>query len=329
MVGKLNNMAGIRILETAHYVPKRVVSNDELAQHMDTSDEWISSRTGISRRHLVTDENTSDLALTVAKQLLDKAQLDATDLDFILVATMSPDYLTPGVAAQVQGALGATNAFALDLNAACAGFVYGLTVADALMQVEGQRGLVIGADVLSKLIDWQDRTSAVLFGDGAGGFLIEKVAESHVLATDLQTFGIDGHAIRAGKVANSNVIAGEIAPAEPYFAMSGRDVYNFATRQVPSSIIKALDKAGLTLADIDKVVLHQANGRMVEQVAKKLHQPMEKFPTNIAEYGNTSAASIPILIDELINDQVIKRGDKLVLTGFGGGLSIGTAVITY
>lgn len=322
-------MAGIRILETAHYVPQRTVSNDELAQHMDTSDEWINSRTGISRRHIVSDENTSDLAFKVAQMLLAKANLQATELDFILVATMSPDYLTPGVAAQIQGKLGATNAFALDLNAACAGFVYALTVADALMQTEGQRGLVIGADVLSKLINWQDRTSAVLFGDGAGGFLIEKTAVNQLLATDLQTFGIDNQAIRAGKVANSNVIAGEITPAQPYFEMNGREVYNFATRQVPGSIDKALTKAGLTLAEIDKFILHQANGRMVEQVAKKLAQPLTKFPVNIAEYGNTSAASIPILFDELVSDHTIKRGDKLALTGFGGGLSLGTAIVIY
>lgn len=326
---KLNNMAGIRILETAHCVPKRAVSNDELAQYMDTSDEWISSRTGISRRHIVDEENTSDLAFKVAQDLLNQANLKATEIDFILVATMSPDYLTPGVAAQIQGKLGATNAFALDLNAACAGFVYALTVAEALMQKEGQRGLVIGADVLSKLINWQDRTSAVLFGDGAGGFLIENTPTNHLLATDLQTFGTDNQAIRAGKVANSNVFAGEITPAEPYFAMNGREVYNFATRQVPKSINVALVKADLELADIDKIILHQANGRMVEQIAKKLDQPLEKFPINMAEYGNTSAASIPILFDELVNDNAIKRGDKLVLTGFGGGLSLGTAIIIY
>lgn len=321
-------MAGIRILETAHYVPTRIVENEELTHYMDTSDEWINSRTGISRRHIVTDENTSDVTLKVAQQLLAQAKLTPTELDFILVATMSPDYLTPGVAAQVQGALGATNAFALDVNAACAGFVYALTVADKMI-ADGQRGLVIGADVLSKLIDWEDRTSAVLFGDGAGGFLVEGVPVSAIHATDLATFGDDSRAIRAGKVANKNAFVGEIAPAEPYFAMSGRDVYNFATRQVPTSIVKALNNANLTLADIDKVLLHQANGRMVEQIAKKLKQPLEKFPTNIANYGNTSAASIPILADELIKSQAIKRGDKLVFTGFGGGLSLGTTVITY
>lgn len=322
-------MAGIRILETAHYVPDRIVENEELTQYMETSDEWINSRTGISRRHIVTDENTSDLAVKVAQKLLKQANLAPTELDFILVATMSPDYLTPSVSAQVQAAIGANKSFALDVNAACAGFVYGLTVAQGLMQIEGQKGMIIGADVLSKLIDWQDRTTAVLFGDGAGGFLVEKVADGHLHAIDLQTFGVDSHAIRAGKVANQNGIAGAIDSAEPYFAMSGRDVYSFATRQVPISIITALTKADLKLADIDKVILHQANGRMVEQVAKKLKQSMTKFPTNIAEYGNTSAASIPILVDELIKANEIHRGNKLVLTGFGGGLSLGTAVLTY
>ncbi|MCM0598549.1 beta-ketoacyl-ACP synthase III [Periweissella fabalis] len=321
-------MAGIRILETAHYVPERIVENEELTHYMDTSDEWISSRTGISRRHVVTTENTSDVTLKVAQQLLSQADLDATKLDFILVATMSPDYLTPGVAAQVQGALGATNAFALDVNAACAGFVYALSVADKMI-AQGQYGLVIGADVLSKLIDWDDRTSAVLFGDGAGGFLVKGEPISAIHATDLATFGVDNQAIRAGKIANKNAFVGEITPAEPYFAMIGRDVYNFATRQVPISIVKALNNSGLTLEDIDKVLLHQANGRMVEQIAKKLKQPLDKFPTNITEYGNTSAASIPILADELIKNQTIKRGDKLVLTGFGGGLSLGTTIITY
>lgn len=322
-------MAGIKILTTAHYVPKRIVDNNELTNYMDTSDEWINSRTGISKRHIVSEENTSDLALKVAKELLKKANLKATDIDFILVATMSPDYLTPGVAAQVQGALGANNAYALDLNAACAGFVYALSVANGLMQIEGQKGLVIGAETLSKLVDWEDRTTAVLFGDGAGGFLVENVQDSHMLSIDLKTFGTDFDAIKAGKIANKNVFSGEITAASPYFEMNGREVYNFATRQVPMSIINALNKANLKLDNIDKVILHQANGRMVEQIAKKLKQPIEKFPTNIADYGNTSAASIPILFDELVENGHVTRGDKLVLTGFGGGLSLGTAVITY
>ncbi|QBO35163.1 ketoacyl-ACP synthase III [Periweissella cryptocerci] len=320
---------GLRIQASAHYVPNRVVKNAELTQLMDTSDEWIQTRTGIRQRHVVIDENTSDLALHVATDLLGQSGLSAHRLDFIIVATMSPDYQTPSVAAQVQGELGATNAFAFDINAACSGFEYALKIANDLINSGSQRGIVIGAEVLSKLVDWHDRTTAVLFGDGAGGVLVEGVeSNSRVLATDLATFGASGQKLTAGKMANGNAF-GANQQAQPFFQMDGRAIYSFAVRQVPASIELTVAKANLMLADIDKFVLHQANGRIIERVAKGMDIAAIKFPTNVANYGNTSAASVPILFDELVKTGQITRGDTIALAGFGGGLTVGTIIIKY
>lgn len=316
------------IVQSARVVPERVVTNDELATFMDTSDEWIQPRTGIRQRHIVSTEDTSDLAVGVATKLLNQAGLTADQLDFILVGTMSPDTLSPSVAQIVQGKIGATNAFAWDLSAACSGFVYTLSMASALLTTRYQRGLVIGAEVLSKLVDWDDRSTAVLFGDGAAGVLLERTgAETGLLAESLKTFGERSEFLTAGQQRNANYFAGELKAADPYFKMNGREVYNFATREVPAVLNEALAKASLTPDEIDYYLLHQANGRIVSSIAKRFGQPIEKFPTNMALYGNTSAASIGILLDELREAGTIKPGQTIAIAGFGGGLTVGALII--
>ncbi|MFC6255363.1 beta-ketoacyl-ACP synthase III [Secundilactobacillus hailunensis] len=325
-------MTGIQIVQSASAVPAHTVVNDELNAYMDTSDDWITTRTGIKQRHVSTGQTTSDLCTSVAQKLLQQAGWQAADLDFIIVATMSPDYLTPATAAIVQGRIGAKKAFAFDLNAACSGFIYGLKVAEGLLQVSGNRGMLIGGEVLSKLVDWHERSTAVLFGDGAAGVLLknEPSQTSAFLATDLQTFGELSDRLTAGYQPVNSVFATDTTAAhQKYFEMDGRAVYKFATHEVPASIQRALQKAGPLVHGIDYFILHQANQRIIDQIAKRLDQPKDKFLTNVADFGNTSAASVPILLAEAIQAGVIKRGQTIVLSGFGGGLTVGTQVIKY
>ena len=325
-------MSAIKIVASSRYLPKRQVSNDELSLLMDTSDEWIKSRTGIQQRRISEKENTSDLCSKVASQLLAKSGWEAVTLDLIIVATMSPDCYTPATAAIVQGKIGADQAVAFDLSAACSGFVYALAVAgNFIASSTCKRVMVIGGEVLSKVIDWTDRTSAVLFGDGAAGVLLEKdqTGKAVFLANDLQTFGKLADQLQAGKT----VPLGKFPANSPHhyaaFKMSGRDVYTFATHRVPESIRAAVQKSNLTLNQIDWFIMHQANVRIIEQIAKRLGQPLAKFPVNIAAYGNTSAASVPILLDELLDKNLIKRGQIIDLSGFGGGLTVGTQILKY
>lgn len=320
-------MEHLKIVASARQVPSRLVTNDELSTMMETNDDWIYTRTGIRQRQVVTTENTSDLAIQVAEQLLAKAQVSAESLDFIVVSTMSPDSLSPSTAAIVQGAIGANQAFAFDLSAACSGLVYGMSVASSLLSTRYRRGLVIGAEVLSKLVDWQDRTTAVLFGDGAAGVLVETTEEPiGLLSEELRTFGDKGDNLVTGRFGNANPFSGDITPADPYFHQNGREVYNFATREVPNALAAALAKAQLSADDVDYYLLHQANARIVSTIAKRFGQPETKFPTNMASKGNTSAASIGILLDELVESGQVHAGQTIALVGFGGGLTVGAQI---
>ncbi|MDO4903018.1 MAG: beta-ketoacyl-ACP synthase III [Limosilactobacillus sp.] len=318
-----------KITDVASYAPQRVVTNDDLSQLMDTSDEWIKERTGISQRHISSGENTSDLATKVGEKLLAQSGWSANDVDLIIVATMSPDSYTPSTAAIVQGRLGADHAVAFDLSAACSGFVYALTVAGSMLQSpQFNKAMVIGSEVLSKIVDWKDRSTAVLFGDGAGGVLLTATDDQYYLGQDLTTFGKMNDKIVAGQTTVSSDFPHEITGLTP-FKMDGRSVYKFSTHEVTESIKRAVEDAQIDLDQVDHFVLHQANARIITQVAKRLNQPLEKFPVNIDQYGNTSAASEPILLADCIEKGVIKRGDTLALAGFGGGLTVGTIIIKY
>lgn len=313
-----------RIVASASYTPAQIVTNDDLAKKMDTSDEWIYSRTGIKQRHIARDENTSDLCIQVAQKLLHEATLEANQLDFIIVATMSPDFQTPSVASMVQGAIGATNAFAFDMSVACSGFVYGLSIADKLIQGGATYGLVIGGEVLSKMVDWQDRSTAVLFGDGAGGVVLKASEQQMILIDDLHSDGTRFDALTSGCVAveNQEKEAKTLSPLQ----MNGRAIFDFATREVMASTREML---GDQLANVDYFLLHQANSRILDIFARKLKVPRERFLQNMQNYGNTSAATIPLLLDEAIQAGTITLGSrqKIVMTGFGGGLTWGNLLL--
>ncbi len=317
-----------KIAATASYIPEKIVTNDQLAEIMDTSDEWIYSRTGIKARHIAVDENTSDLCIKVAEQLIEKSGTSPEELDFILVATMSPDYNSPSVACLVQGAIGAVNALAFDLSAACAGFVYALSMGEKLIRTGSKKGLVIGGEVLSKVLDWQDRTTAVLFGDGAGGLLLEATEQQHVLKESLKADGTRGMSLTSGYRSNQSPYSKNADTGQNgCLTMAGRDIFDFATRDVAKAIDELICDDRET---IDYFLLHQANARILDKIARKVKMPRDKFLQNMDKYGNTSGATIPILLDEAIAEGTLQLGSnqKVVLSGFGGGLTWGSMIIT-
>lgn len=313
--------------------PSRVVTNDELRETgLDTSDEWISARTGIKRRHIIAPgEATSDLAVRAAERCLEVANVHPADLDLILVATCTPDHLVPATASLVQDRLGAAHAGAADLNAACSGFVYALSVAAA--QIESGRAkqvLVIGADTVSIFLDWTNRETCILFGDGAGALLLQSSEEPGILST---TMGSDGSGasllmVRAG--GSRLPTSGEaLRNGDHHLTMDGRQVFRWATRMMHRTAEKAIRASGLSTDEIDLLVPHQANSRVIETAARNLGLPLEKVVTNLHEYGNTTAASIPIALCEAIEQGRVKPGDHIVLTSFGAGISWGAAVIRW
>lgn len=314
------NMFG-KITATASYVPDKIVTNDDLSHLMDTSDEWIYSRTGIKERRISVGENTSDLCGKVAVKLLDEANVNPEELDFILVATITPDFNTPAVACQVQGMIGATNAFAFDISAACAGFVYALSMAEKLIRTGSKKGLVIGGEVLSKVLDWKDRSSAVLFGDGAAGVLIEASTKQHIIKESLKADGTRGMSLTSGFRSNQNPFSTNAPAYHACMQMVGREIFDFATRDVVSSIAEIIENE-----EVDYYLLHQANARILDKVARKLKQPRAQFLQNMQHYGNTSAASIPLLLDEEVKKGTLTlgSGQHVVFSGFGGGLTWGT-----
>ena len=322
-------MFSSKIIGFESYLPKNTITNDDLSNIVETSDEWIYSRTGISKRCISTKENTSYFATNVGKKLLEKANMSPEDIDIIIVATITPDYLTPSTACIVQGKLEAKNALAFDINVACSGFVYALSIADKFLKSGMYKNaLVIGAETLSKIVDWQDRGTCVLFGDGSGGALLSASKDyNSILAEDLNADGASCEAITGGNLDVKNPFVENKEDSSFYLQMNGRDVFNFATKTVPKSVNQVLEKANLTLDDIKYIVPHQANSRIVEVVAKKLKVGLDKFYLNLQNYGNTSAASIPIALSEMSKNQLLQKGDKIIITGFGAGLTWASMII--
>ena len=318
-----------KISQVTHYVPDQVIHNDDLARIMDTSDGWISSRTGIRKRHIARDQQTSDLATKVATSLLEKSQISAEAIDFIIVATITPDSNMPSTATKVQAAIGAHQAFAYDLSAACSGFVFALSTAEKMIASgRYQKGIVIGAEILSKTVDWSDRTTAVLFGDGAGGVLLERDSSPHFLAESLHSDGIRGQSLTSGGIGLHSPFSDQ-QENEPFLKMDGRAIFEFAIRDVTKSISKLISDQGLQSEDIDLYLMHQANYRILDKMAQKLGVSIEKFPANMMEYGNTSAASIPILLSECVEAGSIRLdgSQTILMSGFGGGLTWGSLLI--
>ena len=314
-------MAFAKISQVAHYAPAQVVTNDDLSKIMDTSDEWIRTRTGIQERRISVNENTSDLAINVAKQLIEKSGVSP----FVLVATISPDSNMPSVAALVQGAVGAVNAFAFDITAACSGFVFALATAEKLIRSGVyKKGLVIGAEVLSKTLDWSDRTTAVLFGDGAGGVLLEESEEEHFFGESLNTDGSKG-GLESGASAVISPYSDDTEQPNPYLQMDGKAIFDFAVKTVSKSIKALVEEKD----EPDYFLLHQANSRILDIMAKKIDVSRDKFLANMMSYGNTSAASIPILLSENVANGTLKldSGQTILLSGFGGGLTWGSLIV--
>jgi len=318
-----------RVMSTGSYLPERVMTNAELEGLVDTSDEWIRERTGIHQRHIVADgESTCDLAERAARAALESANVDPSELDLIVVGTTTPDKIYPATACRLQARLGANGCTAFDLQAVCTGFIYALGVADKFIKAGGvKRALVVGADTHSRLLDWSDRQTCILFGDGGGAVVLEASDEAGIYSTHLHADGsyedllyVEGGVPRG---------AGVIAEGNAYTKMRGNEVFKVAVRTLRRIVAEALEANDMSPSDIDWLIPHQANIRIIEATARKLDIPAERVVVTIAEHGNTSAASVPLALDVAVRDGRVKRGDNILLEAFGGGFTWGSALIKY
>ena len=348
----------IKIVGTGSYVPERALSNTALEQMVETSDAWIRERTGIGSRR-ITETGTTDMAVRAARRAMEMAGLSPGELDLIVVGTSTGDCLFPGTACEVQAALGAERAACFDLSAACSGFLFSLNTASVYLEAGTYRtALVVGADTLSKTVDWSDRGTCILFGDGAGAAVLartESGAEPEAGGRKSEDAGREnvdrpvageregrmGPFLMRADGGRGGVLRCQAAPLRNpfikeettgdfgYLSMNGQEVFRFAVKTVPEALEELLAKAGVPAEDIRYFVLHQANERIIASVAKRMRQPLSKFPMNLEHYGNTSGASIPILLDELNREGKLERGDKLALAGFGAGLTWGATYLVW
>ncbi|MDR2098466.1 MAG: ketoacyl-ACP synthase III [Rickettsiales bacterium] len=314
-----------KIAGTGSYLPEKVLTNDDMAKIVDTSDEWIFQRTGIKERHIAADgELTSDLAVRAASAALESAGIPASGIDLIVLATTTPDNLFPATACRVQAKLGAASAVAFDIQAVCSGFLFALAAADQLVKSGGYgRALVIGAETLSRIVDWSDRSTCVLFGDGAGAVVLEATEEkTGVLSSVIKS---DGAYYDILKTTSGPSVSGDVGK----IYMSGQDVFKLAVAKVPEISAAAVEKAGLAMSDVDWFIPHQANARIIESAIKRMGMPEEKVVMTIGSQANTSAASIPISLDFAVNGGKIKRGDRVLLTAMGGGFTWGSLLFEF
>ncbi|MCF3973744.1 beta-ketoacyl-ACP synthase III [Paracoccus salsus] len=318
------------IIGTGHYLPDQVIDNSWFEDKLDTTDEWIRSRTGIERRHFAAEgQNTSDLAIRAARAALDKAGLQPDDLDGIILATSTPDFTFPAVATMVQAGLGMTRGFAFDVQAVCAGFVFALANADAMIRAgQASRLLVIGAETFSRIMDWTDRGTCVLFGDGAGAVVVEaqqgsgESTDRGILSSDLNSDGQYRELLHVDGGVSSTGTAGHLR-------MQGNLVFRHAVEKLARTAHTALDRAGLQPGDVDWLVPHQANMRIIAATAQKMQLPLEKVVLTVADHGNTSAASIPLALSVADGEGRFKPGDVIVTEAIGGGLSWGSVVLRW
>jgi 3-oxoacyl-[acyl-carrier-protein] synthase-3 len=324
------------ITGTGACLPDKVLTNSDLARMVETSDEWITTRTGIKERRIAGENMaTSDLSAAAARRALEAAELKPQDIDVIIVATCTPDFLFPSTACLVQNALGATNAAAFDVSAACSGFMYALATAKGLLDSGiHRRALVIGADALSKFTDWKDRGTCILFGDGAGAMVLEqtdeKSSDRRVLSIDLGADGSETEILKIPGGGSRHPISPEgFAEAPPYIHMDGKEVYRHAVTRMIETAERALTKAGKKPEDLALLIPHQANLRIIESIAKRMQLPMDRVFLNIHKYGNMSAATTIVALDEAQRNGRIKKGDLVELIAFGAGLTWGAAVIQW
>jgi 3-oxoacyl-[acyl-carrier-protein] synthase-3 len=316
-----------RIIGTGRYLPERVLTNADLEKMVDTSDEWIRSRTGISERHIAADDQaTSDLAFNAAERAIEAAGVSADTIDMIVVGTTTPDLIFPNVACLIQERLGISGCPALSLETACSGFVYALSVADQFVRTgQVRRPLVVGAETMSRILDWTDRETCVLFGDGAGAVVLDAADEPGIIYSKLGADGRYRKLLEAGSGISKKAEKGQ----QGALRMKGNEVFKVAVRTLERMVDDVIEKNNLRKGEIDWFVPHQANLRIISATAKRLEIPMERVVLTVAEHGNTSAASVPMALDTAIRDGRIKRGDLLLLEAFGGGFTWGSALIRY
>lgn len=329
-------MTGV-ICGTGACVPDRILDNNEIAQFVDTSDQWIQERTGVIRRRIAQTETTASMAAEAGRQALEEAGIRPEEIDMILAATATPDHIFPCAACEIQERLQAVNAVCFDLNAACSGFLFAYQTAQAYITSGMYRTiLVVGSESLSRIVNWEDRGTCILFGDGSGAAVL-RAKEGKNWIPAAHSDGKGGPALlcpgpnvsgNGGNLPGSDSAEGS-GLERTGITMDGKAVFQFAVRKVPEVIREVLDANGLSADDIDWFILHQANRRIVESVAKRLKTDIERFPMNLQEYGNTSSASIPILLNEMNRKGLLKKGQKLVMAGFGAGLSWGAAVLEW
>ena len=322
----------VHITGWGSYAPPRVVTNNDLTHIVATSDEWIRDRTGIRERRIADDrDHTSTMAIKAGTRALEQAGLDPHKLDLVIVATCSPDHLMPCTACMVQDGLGATRAAAFDLNAACSGFVYAMSVATGLIRTGvHQNALIVGAESLSRIVNWTDRGTCILFGDGAGAVVLQgSEAEGGLLSFDLGADGSGGDLLKIGLGTRLPPTVDTLASGANYLSMNGPEVYRFATRVVSASTRAVVAAAGLTVEDIDLLIPHQANERILQSAAKHLGLPMDRIFRNLDRFGNTSAASVPLALVDAIAAGRLHTGDHVVMVGFGGGLTWGACLLQW
>jgi len=313
-----------RIVGTGSYLPRRIVTNDDLARRIDTSDEWIVTRTGIRQRHIAEpDQTSSDLALEASRGALAAAGIGAGEIDLIVVATSTPDFVFPSTACLLQAKLGVKGCAAFDVQAVCSGFVYGLAVADSFVRTgQARTALVVGAEVFSRILDWNDRGTCVLFGDGAGAVVLRAAERPGILASVLHADGSHAGILTApGNVCSGKVIG------SPYVRMDGPAVFKFAVRVLDEVARETVAKCGLALGDIDWLIPHQANIRILEATAKRLGVPRERLVATVDRHANTSAASVPLALDVALRDGRIRAGHRVMLQGVGGGFTWGATLV--
>jgi 3-oxoacyl-[acyl-carrier-protein] synthase III len=314
-----------RIVGSGSYLPPRAMDNDEFARRLETSDAWIRERTGIARRHIADENQTSsDLALEASRSALKAAGLKAEEIDLIVVATSTPDFIFPSTACLLQAKLGIKGCAAFDVQAVCTGFIYALATADSFIRAGmNKKALVVGAEVFSRILDWNDRGTCVLFGDGAGAVVLVSSEKPGIHASRLHADGSQVEMLSVpGNVSRGKVIG------SPFLQMNGQGVFKFAVRVLEESARETVAAAGMQLADIDWLIPHQANVRILEATARKLQMPREKLVVTVDHHGNTSAASVPLALDEFIRKGAIRPGERLLLQGVGGGFTWGSSVVT-
>ena len=315
-----------RIIGTGSYLPEKILTNQDLERLVDTSDEWIRSRTGITQRHIAADnESASDLALNACKKAIEAANANAADIDLIIVATTTPDMVFPSTACILQEKLGIEDCPAFDVQAVCSGFVYALTTADMYIRAgKCRNALVVGSEIYSKIVDWDDRNTCVLFGDGAGAVLLTQSDQPGILSSHLHANGSYSKILSVPGSINGGKIQGD-----PYIAMEGNTVFKFAVKVLEEVVQEAMDENNLQSSDIDWLIPHQANIRIIRSTAKKLGIPMEKVVTTVQNHGNTSAASIPLALDIAVRDGRVQSDEHVLLEGVGGGFTWGAVLLRW